>query len=89
MPRANPIMGVDVRRLWEAIAVKIALTDGLTEQGLAEELGIAKQTLWWMHREAREGTGYQPSAQVFLTLCWWLEVSPEEFRTRLREGVSS
>ena len=78
-------MGVDVPRLWEAIAVKVALTDGLTEQGLAEQLGIAKQTIWWLHREARRsGSEYQPSAQVFLTLCWWLGVSPEEFRIRLR-----
>lgn len=86
MPRAKPVMGVDVPRLWEAVAVRLARLD-LTEQALAAQLGIAKQTLWWLHREARNPeSDYQPSAQVFLTLCWWLDANPEEFRKRLRLG---
>lgn len=82
MPRASTtLIAVDVPALWRAVAVRMARLD-ISSQTLAAELGFVKQTLSIMHGHVRRGTPYQPSAQVFLTLCWWLGRDPRDFAVR-------
>jgi hypothetical protein len=85
----GPVVMVDHKKLWKAINYRLFWTSK-TAVEVAKLLGFSTQIFSDIKAEA-EGRGqpaghgradhrnYQPSAPIFLTICWWLGRDPRDF----------
>lgn len=84
MRGAGPAVEVDTTELWKAISHRLFHTSK-TALDVADLLGFSSQIFSDLKAEAGQAAGraghrnYQPSAPIFITICWWLGADPRDF----------
>lgn len=77
--RKEPLVDIDVELFLVAIKAK-AVADDVTLHSVAWTLDISTSTFTRISYAVDEiAPDYRPNLRTYLTLCWWLEVSPATF----------
>lgn len=78
----NTVVVVDVSELWHAVAYHMIETE-TNALKISAKLGFTPMVMTKL-KQCSAGrpsvAGYQPSSQVFLTLCWWMKRDPRDFQ---------